>query len=666
MSKIELVNIKQGTASVPKFSNGNTLPLTQLPFAMAAFCPQTDGDKGNWFYHPTSRSLDGVRLTHQPSPWIGDYGTFLMLPQAYTPCEEVYNCWSGYRPEEAVLRPDYLRLKFLRSNCVFELTPTERGAFIKLNFEKDAPKWLSLLRISGEFSAEINADGTLVTGYTTAMTDSKAVNFKMYFVYKFKNGACNVEKSVVSDKAFHISLNDSAVEAQLAISYISAEQALQNLKSEDTGSFTSAHENAVNLWEEKLSLIEIETKDEKILKTFYSCLYRVHLFPNKAFEIDSKGNKIHYCAETGEILNGIRYTGNGFWDTYRTVYPLFAIIEPEVYREMLEGFVQDYRDGGWLPRWTAMGAVNCMPSTLIDAVIADAAVKGIADGELLKTAFEGMIKHAESDSKQRCYGRNGAVAYTKLGFVPCDLEKESVNLTLDAAYGDYCIAEIAKILGDSETEAKYRKSARNFKNLFDKEWGFMRVRNSNGEFEPTFDPFSWGGGYTEGSAWQNSFAVPHDVEGLAELYGSREKFLAKIDELFAAEPEYRIGTYGAEIHEMTEMASVDFGQCAISNQPSFHIPYIYAALGNMKRSANIVEKLCRECFDSCDSGFPGDEDNGTMAAWYIFSVLGFYPYCPGKAEYVNVGKMLVDKAIICGKEWNSEKFDNKIPYSVFF
>ena len=152
---------------------------------------------------------------------------------------------------------------------------------------------------------------------------------------------------------------------------------------------------------------------------------------------------------------------------------------------------------------------------------------------------------------------------------------------------------------------------------------------------------------------------------MAELYGSRENFLNKIDELFAAEPEYRIGTYGAEINEMTEMASLNFGQCAISNQPSFHIPYIYAALGDMQKSAHLVERLCLECFDNGDSGFPGDEDNGTMAAWYIFSVLGFYPYCPGKAEYVNVGKMLVDKAIICGKEWNPEKYDNKIPYNEF-
>lgn len=665
MKRINLVNIKQGTASVPKFSNGNTLPLTQLPFAMAAFCPQTNGECGNWFYNPDSRSLEGVRLTHQTSPWIGDYGTFLMLPQTDIPCEEMHNRWSGYRPSEAILRPDYLKLNFLRSQCVFELTPTERGAYIRLNFALADKKWFSLLKVSGDFSAEIRKDGKQIVGYTNGMTPCKAVDFKMYFVIEFSSNVCDLENSVITDKGLHIALKNSNTEAQIAISYISEEQALLNLKQDNVGGFDNACKNAEKIWEEKLSLIEIETENKQIRDTFYSCLYRVHLFPNKAYEINEKGEEIHYCAEDGKIYNGKRYTGNGFWDTYRTVYPLFAIICPDLYREMLEGFVADFRDGGWLPRWTAMGAMDCMPSTLIDAVIADAAVKGIIDGELLETAYKGMLKHAENNSEQRCYGRNGAEAYRKLGYVPSDLEKESVNLTLDAAYGDYCIAEIAKILGDTEKEEQYRKLSLNYKNLFDKQTGFMRVRNSNGEMEETFDPFSWGGGYTEGSAWQNSFAVPHDVEGLAELYGGREEFFKKIDELFAALPIYRVGTYGMEIHEMTEMAAQDFGQCAISNQPSFHIPYIYAALGCPEKSANIINRLCFECFNSGEKGFPGDEDNGTMAAWYIFSILGFYPYCPGKAEYLNVGKMLVTKAKICGKDWNPNDFGAKIPYSNF-
>ncbi len=665
MEKTDLVNVKQGTASVPKFSNGNTLPLTQLPFAMAAFCPQTDGQAGNWFYHPESHSLDGVRLTHQTSPWIGDYGALLIFPQTDIPCEEDYNSWSGYRPEDAVLRPDYLKVKFLRSQCEFELTPTERGAYIRLKYASDYKKWFTVKNISGMFSAQVSDDGKLITGYTTCMTNSKAINFKMYFAIEFTANVCSAESAVLSEKAFHIEINRKDIEAQLAVSYISKEQALQNLKNENTGDFEAARKTAEKIWREKLSLIEIETQNEKLLKTFYSCLYRVHLFPNKAYEIDKNGREVHYSPETGAIYTGKRYTGNGFWDTYRTVYPLLSVISPDVYSEMLEGFIADYKEGGWLPRWTAMGAMDCMPSTLIDAVIADAAVKGIIDGELLKTAYEGMLKHAEHNSEQRCYGRNGAEAYRKLGFVPCDLEKESVNLTLDAAYGDFCIAEIAKILGDHENEEKYRKSSLNYRNLFDKESGFMRVRDSRGKTKEDFDPFSWGGGYTEGSAWQNSFAVPHDTEGLAELYGGKEPFLRKIDEIFAAPAIYRVGTYGMEIHEMTEMAAADFGQCAISNQPSFHLPYIYAVMGETGKSAYWVKRLCTEAFDSSERGFPGDEDNGTMAAWYIFSVLGIYPYCPGKAEFVNTGKMLADSVKICGKEFNAAGYGNTVPYGIF-
>ena len=303
-----------------------------------------------------------------------------------------------------------------------------------------------------------------------------------------------------------------------------------------------------------------------------------------------------------------------------------------------------------------------MPSTLIDAVICDGAVKGFIDKADLETALEGMIHHSEKNSGKRNFGRNGAEIYCKLGYVPYDEEKESVNLTLDAAYGDWCIAEIAKILGKTDTESKYRKRALNYQNLFDKETGFMRAKNKKGEFRPDFTPFGWGRDYTEGSAWQTSFAVPHDIEGLAELYGGREKLLEKIDELFAAPPEYEVIGYGSEIHEMTEMAAVDFGQCAISNQPSFHIPYIYSALGDVEKTAYWVRKLCDNAFSYENDGFPGDEDNGTTAAWFIFSVLGLYPFCPGKPEFVK-GVKQVEKAFIGEKELDINRFSsNNIQY----
>lgn len=676
MSYIESVDIRQGTKSTSRYSNGNTLPLTQLPFGMASFVPQTNGGNGNWFYYPEDRCLEGVRLTHQPSPWIGDYGAIVFQPQIGTPCLDANQRWSGYRPEQAVLRPDYLSLDFLRSRCRLELTPTERGAAVRLTFAQEENCWLSFFSVGGENSWRWDADCSRLIVTTTVHNNMDApVDFKMYAVVQFQPGAVDAanisaghsdgsltlaDSSEEAKGSFHLPLTAAQTEFQLAISYISEEQAVCNLRQE-AGSFADRQQNAAEIWEEHLSRISVETETEKQRKTFYTCLYRTFLFPHKAYELDESGNAVHYSPCDGKIRPGVRYTDNGFWDTFRTVYPLFALIAPQEYAEMLEGFVNDYKDSGWLPRWLSLGEVNCMPSTLIDAVIADAAVKGIVSSDLLQVALEGMLKHANQPAPDPRDGRHGVVSYLKYGYVPCDEQKESVNLTLDAAYGDFCIAQVAEVLNCPDIAEEYRLRAKNYRNLYDPDTGFMRPRDSKGEQRPDFSPFGWGRDYTEGGPWQTSFFVPHDVEGLAALHGGKEALLKKLDELFATPPLYEVGGYGFEIHEMTEMAAVDFGQCAISNQPSFHIPYLYAMLGEEEKANFWIKKICEELFSSEPDGFPGDEDNGTMAAWYVFSCLGLYPYCPGKPEYIR-SAMLVKSARINGKEWDAAKMPSVIPY----
>lgn len=667
MAKIESVNIRQGSKNVPRYSNGNTLPLTQLPFGMAAFLPQTNGKNGNWFYYPDDRCLEGIRLTHQPSPWIGDYGAFLFQPQAGEPAVHMDRRWTGYRPEEAVLRPDYLCLDFLRPGCRLELTPTERGAVVKVAFRREDRYWLSFFPVSGENSWRWDAaNDRLIVTTTCHNPMDTPVNFKTYLVAQFRPGAVDASGILAGKEdgkltaatsyeeangSFHLLLNEAETELQLAISYISEEQALLNLKQE-TGHFAQRRQIAADIWEEYLSRIDIEAESEKQEKTFYSCLYRTFLYPHKAYELDEAGNAIHYAPRDGKIYPGVRYTDNGFWDTCRTVYPLFAIIARKEYAEMMEGFVNDYKESGWLPRWISLGEVDCMPSTLIDAVIADAAVKGISDPAVLETALEGMLKHANQPAPESRDGRHGVLSYLKLGYVPCDEQRESVNLTLDAAYGDFCIAQTAKALNHPELVDEYMERAKNYRNLFDAETGFMRPKDSKGNYRPDFSPTSWGRDYTEAAAWQTSTFVPHDLEGLAALHGGKENLLKKLDELFATPPVYEVGGYGSEIHEMTEMAAVDFGQCAISNQPSFHIPYMYAALGEREKTNFWIKKICDELFSFETNGFPGDEDNGTTAAWYVFSCLGLYPICPGKPEYL-CSDMLVRSAKINGKEWKS-------------
>ena len=655
MKYSDFVNIKQGTASVHRFSNGNTLPLVQLPFAMCGFSAQTRFD-GGWFYHPNDRSLEGVRLTHQPSPWIKDYGTFLFAPQTDKVYDSFTKGWSSYRPEEAVMTPSYMKLRFLRSKADFELTPTVRGAKARLTFPKNTVGYFSVYSVKGKNSFKVDFERNCLFAWTDGKSGGKAKKFKTYLIVKFAE-PIDKEKTRYGksgakgkDACVHIAFNCTQVNVDIATSYISFAQAQENMKQDCSDkSFEEIKNSAETQWEEYLSRIEIDSDDEKQMKTFYSCMYRTGLFPHKAYEIDKSGETVHYCPSDGSVKRGVRYTDCGFWDTYRTQFPLLALIGRDEYAQMLEGFIADYTEGGWLPRWPSIGERGCMPSSLLDAVIADAAVKGIIGGELLEKAYEGMIHHANNACRDTDYGREGVREYLKYGYVPKDKFNHSVNLTLDADYGNFCIAQVAKVLGKDDDAAEYMRRTVGYRRLFDKESGFMRGRTSDGKMTEPFDPFEWGGDYTEGCAWQSSFAVPHDIDGLAELYGGKDNLIKKLDELFETPPVFRVGAYRSEIHEMSEMAAADFGQCAISNQPSFHIPYLYAALGQTEKTEYWVKRICREAFSFEDDGFPGDEDNGSMAAWYILSTLGIYDICPGKNEYIHINK-LVKSAKILGKE----------------
>ncbi len=651
MDYMQYVNIKQGAKSSRRFSNGNTLPLIQRPFGFAAFAPQTDASRGPWFYHPDDRSFEGVRLTHQPSPWISEHGAIVIQPQSEIPYMAEENRWSGFVKDKTVLMPHYLSYDLTRPKAKLELTPTEYGACVRLAFYSDFDHYISVLPVQGMCCYAFNAKtGRLYCdtdcGETSGRYDKGRA--KTYFVFDFGDGVIDPEKTMVKNAAgkkaglsvqgentaIHLYVNKNKLTFSMASSYISYEQAERNLERDRTyDDFDGLKEENYAVWNRVLSRIPIKA-DETVMKTFYSCMYRAFLFPHKAYEMDENNQPIHYAPSCDSVKNGYRYTDNGFWDTYRTVYPLFSIIAKDEYKEMLAGFIQDYIDGGWLPRWTAMNAQNCMPSTMIDAVIAEAAVCGLISDDLLRVAFSGMEKHANTPSQNPAYGREGCEYYTKMGYVPSDKYQESVNLTLDSAYCDGCLAVVADILGEKEKAEVYRKRSKNYQNIFDKETGFMRGKRTDGSFEPDFDPIMWGRDYTEAAAWQTSFAVQHDLDGLAGLYGGKDKLIQKLDDLFAASPDYRVGGYQREIHEMTEFADGKWGQCAISNQPSFHLPFLYAYFGETEKTNEWVSKLCREGFSADDDGFPGDEDNGTMAAWYIFAVIGIYPLCPGKAEYV--------------------------------
>jgi len=644
------VNIKMGTGSTMRFSRGNTLPLTQRPFAMASFCPQTERLSGreNWFYNPDAPYCEGVRLTHQPSPWIGDYGSFLMTVQNDVVANSGESSCSSFKQADTILSPHYMRIHLLRPNAVFELTPTERGGAIRITCLDNRKSYFSLLPVGGNYTYTIDREKNVLLGTSDLQARGTAKGFKMYFAIKFPEGSVDYHSSYGGDGYMHLCLTKSVFECKIGISYISHQMAMDSVLREcGNKSFDVIKREAQNEWEEKLSRIEIDTEDEDQKRVFYSCMYRCFLFPHKAYEIKKDGGRVHYSSFDGTVKDGVMYTDTGFWDTARTQFPLFTLIAREEYAEMLEGFVNIYKESVFLPRWPSLDEAGCMPSTLIDPVILDAVYNKIGSPTLWKEALAGMIHHANKRGNEKRFGREGVEEYVKYGYVPCDLYRESVNLTLDAAYGDWCIAELIKALGTTDPYLEYQRRSKNYKNIFDQKTGFMRGKTSDGKFKDGFDPTSWGGDYTEGSAYQSSHFVPHDIEGLCELYGGKEKLLSKIDEIFDTPPAFRVFGYGCEIHEMSEMAQVDFGQCAISNQPSFHIPYLYAYLGKKEKTEQYVSRMCKELFTP--DMYPGDEDNGSMSAWYILSTIGRYPLCAGK-------EMIKINPLVKGVKIMNEKF----------
>lgn len=628
MDFLHYVNIRQGTASEPRFSTGNTLPLTAAPWGMNAFALQTNVAGNGWFYHPTHRQCEGVRLTHQPSPWVRDYAHFVLMPQSGRPYAGENERASGF--EAITMSPACLEVYFKRYRALMRLVPSERGAIITVRWNTpDTPRF-ALLPFDFPSELTIDAGKAELSGWLNAYGDGTRRDFRSYVVMQFDQ-PIDAENTVGSNIAFRMAQGNTLT-VRMATSYVSVEQARLNLQREVGGKSCEKlmAENSAK-WNDLLGRIVITDTEER-KRTFYSCLYRCFLFPRMFHEYGTDGQPIHYSTCSGEIVPGVMYVDNGFWDTCRTLYPLLTMLVPDKVQEMVQGYLNFYREEGWLPKWLSPGERGIMPGTLVDAVLADAAVKGLLTREQMELALEAMLKHANTPGDSHLHGRVGVTDYVQLGYVPCDKYRESANNTLDAAYCDWCIAQVADRLGKTDIREEYLRRSRNYRNLFDPAVGFIRGRNADGSFPAGFSPIRWGGEYCEGAAWQNAFGVYHDIDGLANLYGGRDGLLAKLDELFATPPVYEVGTYKAEIHEMTEMAAANFGQCAISNQPSFHLPYLYTALGQPQKTAYWVNRIVNEAFTP--DAYPGDEDNGSMAAWYVWSVLGMYPLCPGKNEFV--------------------------------
>jgi predicted alpha-1,2-mannosidase len=638
----DLVNLLQGTSSTPDFSTGNTLPIASLPFGMAHWTLQSQ-DNTPWFFQPNQRRIQGFRCTHQLSPWLDDYGHATFLPYRGDTHPAASSRASSYRPEDARLTPYSLELFLLRYRTRIELVPSERCCMIQANFE-ELPGEPAQTRQTRGLIVDIPTSSAGIKQLlatrrihftSTATSGGTPANFATYYVLEFSQNwsDCSTE-STGKHTYIVVRFNDepATLQVKIATSFISFEQAEHNLTQEiGDRSLPALRDAAKDRWNTHLRTIEIEGATSDQQRTFYSCLYRTALFPRTFHEPNPAGGTHHYSAFSGKIEPGVMYADHGYWDVYRAWYPLMSILFPQRLAEILQAWVNAYKEGGWLPQFPAPGYRACMTGSLIDAVFGDAAAKRLP-GFDLATAYAGLKKHATvPGDPSKGYGRVGIEQYLKLHYVPANLIEQSAAETVDAAFGDFCIAQVARALGNTDDALLFEQRSTNWRNLFDKQTHFIRGKNADGTWLTPFDPFTWGSPYVEGSAWQHRWDAPHDIPGMISAMGGPQAAAAALEHMLTVDPAFNVGVYGEEIHEMSEMAAVPFGQYAHSNQPVHHLLYLFAHAGRPDRTQHWARRVMNELYTP--DTFAGDEDTGSMAAWFVLSALGFYPACPGKPEY---------------------------------
>lgn len=635
-SLVSLVNLLQGTDSTPAFSRGNTLPIAARPFGMSHWTLQSNAGSP-WMFAPGQRRIQGFRCTHQLSPWLGDYGYATFLPFCGTINPESSARASSYKPEDATLSPHVLKLHLSRYSIDCELIPTERCALLTIRCSKQQQLGF-LFDIPGQKVPVVVEDKAQNTILFTSSENSGGVpeGFATYYALRFSHAWTDYSfKQTAGHHAGIVRFADKvrAFEVRIATSFLSFEQAQRNLALElKTQSAADLLKESEDVWNGYLARVNIEGATETQRRIFYSCLYRTLLFPRIWHEPDSSGAMQHRSPYNGKVVAGVMYADHGYWDVYRAWYPMMTILFPERLGEILQAWVNAYKEGGWLPQFPCPGYRACMTGSLIDSLFGEAAVKGI-QGFDLATAYEGLKKHAtQSGNPDAGYGRRGLTEYVKYGFAPAGMVDQSAAETVDAAYGDYCIAQVAKALDKADDYRMFLQRSESWRNLFDVKTGFIRGKKADGSWLEPFDPVTWGDPYVEGAAWQHRWDVPHNMDGLITALGGKQKAVAALDQMLSVSPEFNVGSYGSEIHEMSEMAAVNFGQYAHSNQPVHHVLAIYIAAGRPDKATYWAHKVMEELYTV--DAFAGDEDTGSMAAWYILSSLGLFSLCPAKPEYL--------------------------------
>lgn len=657
-----LVNPLMGTDSQYDLSNGNTYPAVAVPWGMNFWSAQTGKMGDGWMYTYDAHKIRGFKQTHQPSPWMNDYGQFAIMPVVGTGKvnQDARASWFSHKAE--VTKPYYYSVYLADHDVTTEITPTERAAQFRFTYPKSDESFIVIDALDRGSYIKVYPEQKKIVGYSTKFARGPLKNFKNFFVIY-------VDKPITVAKTYKDSVENSGLEVddkhalavigfktvkgekvnlRVASSFVSIEQADLNLKRELAGdSFDQTKEKAHTIWNKTLGRLTVEGGTDEQQRTFYSCLYRMLFFPNKLYEIDANNKIVHYSPYTGKTEPGYKFAGTGFWDTFRALYPFLNLVYPSINKEMQQGLISDYKEGGWLPEWSSPGYADIMIGNNSASVVADAYIKG-GRGYDINTLWEAVIHGANNeDAKNSSIGRRGVKYYNDLGYVPYDVKiNENAARTLEYAYDDFAIYNLGKTLGKPESEiAIYKKRSRNYRNLFDKSTGFMRGKNQDGTFASPFSPLKWGDAFTEGNSWHYTWSVFHDIKGLINLYGGNKQFANKLDSVFIMPPVFDDSYYGGVIHEIREMQIVNMGQYAHGNQPIQHMTYLYNYAAEPWKSQYHVREVMDKLYKPTPDGYCGDEDNGQTSAWYVFSAMGFYPVCPAVDQYV-IGSPLFKKVTL--------------------
>lgn len=659
---VDYVNPLMGTDSKFSLSNGNTYPAIALPWGMNFWMPQTGKMGDGWAYVYDADKIRGFKQTHQPSPWINDYGQFSIMPmtKGLKVNQDERASWFSHKAEKVT--PYYYSVYLSEYDLTTEITPTERCAYFRFTFPETDQAYVVVDAFDRGSYIKIIPEDNKIIGYTTRNSGGVPENFKNYFVIEFDKpfsyqkvwAGESIVENLLELHADHAGAaigfathRGEQVHARVASSFISFEQAERNLREIGDKNFDQTKEIARTTWNDVLGRIRIESDDAERMSTFYSCFYRSVLFPRMFFEYDVQGNPVHYSPYNGKVLPGYMYTDTGFWDTFRCLFPFVNLVFPSVGEKMQAGLLNTYLESGFFPEWASPGHRGCMIGNNSASVVADAFLKNVTKADAQKM-YEGLLHGTDHvHPRIKSTGRYGWEYYNQLGYVPYDVDiNENVARTLEYAYDDWCIYQMGKKLGRPDDELEvFKKRSQNYRNVFDPESKLMRGRNKDGKFQSPFSPLKWGDAFTEGNSWHYTWSVFHDVQGLIDLMGGKKTFVNMLDSVFSVPPVFDDSYYGGVIHEIREMEVMNMGNYAHGNQPIQHMIYLYNYAGEPWKAQYWLREVMTRLYFPTPDGYCGDEDNGQTSAWYVFTALGFYPVCPGSNQYV-LGAPYFPKATI--------------------